>query len=147
MFVGPCLGKRAAQTWTPPNELPVALVAHGSHDYESGAGAEAEALDLAGFHVVSTADGWIPQPAVLRHASVFITHAGMGSVMEALCFGVPMVNKPHKPEQQAVADRGVELGLGVRGSVRDALACRARAREFQRRVRQAGGERRAADEI
>ena len=32
-----------------------------------------------------------PQPAVLEHADVFITHAGMGGATEALWFGVPTV--------------------------------------------------------
>jgi UDP:flavonoid glycosyltransferase YjiC (YdhE family) len=145
VFVGPCLGRRAAETWTPPDDRPVVLVGHGSHDYADRTGAVD--VDPQRFRVVGTADGWIPQPAVLRHASVFVTHAGMGSVMEALYFGVPMIVRPRLPEQEAVANRVVELGLGVRSGIREALACAARVREFRDLVRQAGGERRAADEI
>jgi MGT family glycosyltransferase len=55
-----------------------------------------------------------PQPAVLRHAAAFITHAGMNSTMEALHHGVPMLAFPQMPEQVANADRVVELRLGER---------------------------------
>ncbi len=55
-----------------------------------------------------------PQPAVLRHASAFVSHAGMNSTMEALYYGVPMVTFPQMPEQAANADQVQELGLGER---------------------------------
>lgn len=54
----------------------------------------------------------VPQVAVLRHATVFLTHAGMNSVMESLYHGVPVVAVPQIPEQQVVARRVAELGLG-----------------------------------
>jgi MGT family glycosyltransferase len=55
-----------------------------------------------------------PQPAVLRHAAAFVTHAGMNSTMEALHYGVPLIAFPQMPEQVVNADRVVELGLGER---------------------------------
>ncbi|MET7606055.1 macrolide family glycosyltransferase [Streptomyces avermitilis] len=55
----------------------------------------------------------VPQLQVLREADLFVTHAGMGSVMESLSFGVPMVAIPQMSEQRANADRVVELGLGA----------------------------------
>jgi MGT family glycosyltransferase len=55
-----------------------------------------------------------PQPAVLRHAAAFLSHAGMNSTMEALYHGVPMLTFPQMPEQVANADRVVELRLGER---------------------------------
>ncbi|ATL27337.1 macrolide family glycosyltransferase [Streptomyces formicae] len=55
----------------------------------------------------------VPLLRVLREADLFVTHAGMGSVMEALSFGVPMVTVPQMAEQRANADRVVELGAGV----------------------------------
>jgi MGT family glycosyltransferase len=57
---------------------------------------------------------WFPQPAVLRHARAFVSHAGMGSTMEALYYGVPLVCVPQMMEQEVNAGRVVELGLGVR---------------------------------
>ncbi|WP_430781770.1 macrolide family glycosyltransferase [Actinoplanes sp. G11-F43] len=55
----------------------------------------------------------VPQVPVLRQARAFVTHAGMGSTMEALSFGVPLVAVPQMAEQRANADRIAELGLGV----------------------------------
>lgn len=57
---------------------------------------------------------WFPQPAVLRHARAFVSHAGMNSVMEALYYGVPLVCVPQMVEQELNAGRVAELGLGVR---------------------------------
>ncbi|MEU0883404.1 nucleotide disphospho-sugar-binding domain-containing protein [Lentzea sp. NPDC005914] len=57
---------------------------------------------------------WFPQPAVLKHASAFISHGGMNSTMEALHAGVPLVIVPQTPEQAANGDRVAELGLGER---------------------------------
>lgn len=54
----------------------------------------------------------VPQLGVLRHATVFVTHAGMGGTMEGLAAGVPLVALPQMAEQRANADRIVELGLG-----------------------------------
>jgi MGT family glycosyltransferase len=50
---------------------------------------------------------------VLRHARVFVTHAGMGGTMEGLHFEVPLVAIPQMAEQRANADRIAELGLGT----------------------------------
>ncbi|WP_103529469.1 nucleotide disphospho-sugar-binding domain-containing protein [Streptomyces sp. SM12] len=54
----------------------------------------------------------VPQLDVLRHADVFLTHAGMNSTMESLHHGVPMVAVPQMNEQRANALRVQELGLG-----------------------------------
>ncbi|MFI8852101.1 macrolide family glycosyltransferase [Streptomyces sp. 891-h] len=55
-----------------------------------------------------------PQLAVLRHASAFVSHAGMNSVLESLHHGVGLVTLPHTPEQSLNADRVQELNLGTR---------------------------------
>ncbi|MCA1280427.1 macrolide family glycosyltransferase [Saccharopolyspora sp. 7B] len=55
-----------------------------------------------------------PQPAVLQHATAFLTHTGMNSTMETLYYGVPPIAFPQMPEQEANADRAQELGLGKR---------------------------------
>ncbi|MFV8054366.1 nucleotide disphospho-sugar-binding domain-containing protein [Mycobacterium sp. 48b] len=54
----------------------------------------------------------VPQPAVLRHADCFITHAGMGSCTEGLWFGVPMVAIPQAVDQPANAARLETIGAG-----------------------------------
>ena len=104
---------------------------------------------------------WFPQPAVLEHAKVFLSHAGMNSVMEALLNQVPLATFPQTPEQHANARRVAELGLGrtVEGELSadslrrlvDNLATDATVRfnlaEMSAHVRAAGGPAAAADAI
>ncbi|MGC0327243.1 MGT family glycosyltransferase [Streptomyces sp. SAI-170] len=104
----------------------------------------------------------VPQLRVLREADLFVTHAGMGSVMESLSFGVPMVAIPQMSEQRANADRVAELGLGVMlhrsevtadGLRRAALGVLsdssfgARVQEMRGHIQRAGGAPAAADAI
>ena len=56
----------------------------------------------------------LDQNALLQRADVFITHCGMNSVNESLYAGVPMVLFPQHSEEVLVADRVVELGVGVK---------------------------------
>lgn len=85
---------------------------------------------------------WLPHTAVLPYADVFVTHGGMGSIVEALYYGVPMVVVPHSPEPEINARRIVELGLGEILAVEDltarslaaAVARVAEDREMRRRV-------------
>lgn len=56
-----------------------------------------------------------PQIAVLKRASLFVTHSGMNSTSESIHFGVPMVCVPCGADQPLVAYRVAdELGFGVR---------------------------------
>ena len=55
---------------------------------------------------------WVPQQKVLEQVDVFLTHAGMNSVNEALYYGVPMLLFPHHLEQAASAKRVKRLGCG-----------------------------------
>ncbi|GAA2340444.1 MGT family glycosyltransferase [Streptomyces kunmingensis] len=135
VFVGPCIGDRALQgQWKRPDDgRPVVLVALGSFGYENQAAFYRDALaalaDLP-WHVVMSLGGlvtpedlgplpphvevapWVPQLSVLAHASAFVSHAGMGSTMESLSYGVPPVVVPRTGEQDLVAARVAELGLG-----------------------------------
>lgn len=52
-----------------------------------------------------------PQLEVLEHTDYFFTHAGIGSVMEALYYGVAMFAIPQMDEQVFTANRMVELGV------------------------------------
>lgn len=103
---------------------------------------------------------YVQQFEVLPRTSVFVTHGGMGSVLESLYYGVPMVVIPPGVEQAATARRIVDLGLGIaleqkdltaealRGAVERIHADPAfyeRARAMQQQVREAGGASRAAD--
>jgi MGT family glycosyltransferase len=55
---------------------------------------------------------WVPQLAVLAHASAFVTHAGMGGCSEGLWHGVPMVAVPQAADQFVNGPRLAELGVG-----------------------------------
>ena len=105
---------------------------------------------------------WFPQPAVLRHAAAFVSHAGMGSTMEAPYYGVPLVCVPQMVEQEVNAARVAELELGVRldpeGLTADDLraavdavtgddAMRAALDRMRDAVHKAGGAVAAADAI
>ncbi|MEV1294077.1 macrolide family glycosyltransferase [Pseudonocardia sp. NPDC049635] len=133
-FVGPCPGARTFQgTWSPPvSGRPVCLVSLGTvysanrPFYELAL----EALRGSGRHVVLVVGEHVdpgslgaagphvevhrsvPQLQVLEHATVFVTHGGMNSVLEAARARVPMVAVPQMAEQRANADRLTQLDLG-----------------------------------
>ncbi len=102
----------------------------------------------------------IPQLEVLQSASLFITHAGMNSLMEAAHFGVPVIAVPQQAEQRVNARRVQQLGLGVHlpreqvdadGLLSAARAlhaseiCRTQIARFQQQLKAAGGASAAAD--
>ncbi|MDV3129506.1 oleandomycin glycosyltransferase [Mycobacterium sp. 21AC1] len=133
-FVGPCIDPRREdpRDWTPPaGDGPLALLAFGTA-YTQRADVYRNviaALDGSGWRLVlatgrAHADDlgpvppWVqlrdtvPQPAVLRLADCFITHAGMGSCTEGLWYGVPMVAIPQAVDQPANAAQLESIGAG-----------------------------------
>lgn len=56
---------------------------------------------------------YIPQLQVLQHADVFITHAGMNSIQEAMYFGVPVIAVPQSTDQFLNGSRAAQLGAGI----------------------------------
>jgi len=60
----------------------------------------------------------VPQQRLLEHVELFITHAGMNSVNEAICSGVPMLLLPHQFEQEMIAKRVKEMGIGMKMSIK-----------------------------
>jgi MGT family glycosyltransferase len=103
----------------------------------------------------------VPQLEVLKKSAVFITHAGMNSIQEALYFGVPMVMLPQTPEQEGTAARVAELGAGISlkrdarpEEIRGAAETIMREQGFTRSaravgktLREAGGYKQAVQEI
>jgi MGT family glycosyltransferase len=103
----------------------------------------------------------VPQLAVLRRATLFVTHGGMNSTSEALALGVPLLVCPQSVEQAIIARRVQELGAGLMIAQRDATAERIRiaaaavltrghrdaARSIARSFEQAGGAAAAADAV
>lgn len=69
-----------------------------------------QAKDLGGIPENVTVMPFTPQLDVLAHTDYFVTHAGIGSVMEALYFGVPCMCIPQMDEQVLTARRLKELG-------------------------------------
>ena len=135
LFLGPMLGDREhTEAWTRPRpDLPLLYVSLGSiftahpelyracrDAFADGRFQVAMSLgdvdpaDLGALPDTVQVQPWFPQVAVLREASVFLTHAGMNSTMEAVHHGVPMLAFPQMPEQVVNAERIVELGLGRR---------------------------------
>ena len=55
---------------------------------------------------------YLPQPLVLPHCALFVTHGGFNSVKEALSVGVPLVVIPIAGDQPYSAERCAALGVG-----------------------------------
>lgn len=80
-----------------------------------GAGGEEERLEGLGAPVPENfvAVPVVPQLDVLPLCSAFITHGGMGSVMESIAHGVPMVVVPVMGDQPKNARNVQRLGMGI----------------------------------
>lgn len=126
-------------------------------------GSGVDPADLGATPANTLARHSVPQLAVLREASVFVTHGGMNSALEALDSGVPLVVVPQQMEQlligRAVAERGAAVLLrhplshrpvppaALRASVERLLGDRGMAEAaaaMGRRFRSEGGAGRAA---
>ncbi len=181
VFVGPTFTEPAPGLWTPPRDgRRVALVSLGTESGDRGDFFRlcAQAFPAEDWHVVMTlgrdadpallgplpvhveAHPWLPHPAVLPHADVFVCHAGMGSLMESLAYGTPVVALPRAHELALSARKLEECGVGrtlpttglsahsladtVTGLLADPAAPAALSR-MRDAVREAGGAARAVD--
>ncbi|UQA90871.1 macrolide family glycosyltransferase [Streptomyces halobius] len=132
-FIGPSIGSRAsAEPWSPSDpEAPVLFISLGTvftdrpEFYRTCIDAfgdgpwqvamtvgDVDPATLGAIPPAFDVRPRFPQPAVLRQAAAFVSHAGMNSTMEALHYGVPLITVPQMPEQAANAGRVRELGLG-----------------------------------
>ncbi|HRI16082.1 MAG TPA: glycosyltransferase [Verrucomicrobiota bacterium] len=71
--------------------------------------------------------GYAPQLALLKRASLVITHAGLNTTLESLAQGLPMVALPITNEQPGIAARIRHAGVGEFLSLRRLTAARLRA--------------------
>lgn len=174
-FVGPCLGTRG-EVWQAPDDRDVMLITLGSVNnlhvefyqecFEAFGGTGwhvvmpvGKRFDIAAlgpvpsnFEVLPT----VPQLEVLRQAKVFVSHAGLGGVLEAVSAGVPQIALPRTAEQRANAARIAELGIGVCdpadlaaavGHIAGDSAMRGAIEELRLEIIASGGAIRAADVI
>src|SRR3954452_21258454 len=74
------------------------------------------ALDLSGVRLPANARvaSFVPHAAVFPHASLVVTHAGLGTTQAALAAGVPVVCIPDGRDQPDNAARVVEAEAGLR---------------------------------
>ncbi|WP_232667064.1 macrolide family glycosyltransferase [Pseudonocardia sp. TRM90224] len=185
-FVGPVIGDRShqgsfADLGTPPGR-PLLLVSLGSAFNDRPAfwrdcitamhgtgwttvlavGSFVDVAELGAVPDDVVVRRWVPQLAVLEHASAFVTHAGMGGCSEGLWHGVPMVAVPQAADQFVNGPRLAELGVGEHlpaeevtpDRLRDAVLrvsaspdVAQRCAEQKKIARAAGGAAAAADEI
>lgn len=171
-FVGPVLGDRTEQGSWPGPDRPLLLVSLGSafNDLPAfwrdcipamhGTGwttvlAVGPHLDLATLGPVPddvVVRRWVPQLAVLEHASAFVTHAGMGGYSEGLWHGVPMIAVLQASDQFVNGPRLAEIGVGEHLPAEDLTPQRLREAvehvtslpEIARRCREHGAIARAA---
>ncbi|MHC5559216.1 macrolide family glycosyltransferase [Kocuria sp. U4B] len=179
VFAGPCIDPARLTGWTPaPGDgRPLVHVSLGT-SYTDREDVYRLCLDhLAADHRLVISTGKVdparleplppgaqaartqPQLDVLRHADVFVTHAGMGGAAESLWYGVPTVALPQAVDQFVNAATLERIGAGVRldegeltgarlhQAVREALSRTDRAMELQEEVRAAGGPGVAADAV
>jgi dTDP-L-oleandrosyltransferase len=183
LFVGPALEGRRDDRWTPPDDRQVLLISLGTtfNDHPDWFRTCVRAFADTSWHVVMTvgkridprdlgplpgnieAHSWLSHFAVLEHARICVTHGGMGTVMQSLFWGTPMVAVPHYAfDVTPMARRIEELGLGRRipdgqfdaTTLRDTVGklagdtdTFARVQQMRRDIREAGGAARAADAI
>jgi MGT family glycosyltransferase len=74
------------------------------------------ALNLDGIRIPPNVEacGFVPHAAVLPHADLVVTHAGLGTVHAALASGVPLLCIPDGRDQNDNAARVVAAGVGRR---------------------------------
>jgi MGT family glycosyltransferase len=89
----------------------VAALAETPHRYVVSKGPQHELIELADN---MTGAEFLPQPAILPHVDLVITHGGNNTVTESLHFGKPMVLLPVFWDQYDNAQRMHETGFGIR---------------------------------
>lgn len=179
VLVGPC-------EWEPPSPEPawlsgvtdpIVLVTTSSEAQDDGRLVQVTLDALAGqpYQVVATlpagirqtyrapanahVEEFIPHSAVLRRATVAVTHGGMGATQKALARGVPVCVVPFGRDQHEVAARVRASGAGtvlrpsrltpdrLRAAIVEAADRTAGARRVQAAFAAAGGPVAAADAI
>ena len=77
-------------------------------------GTEVDPADLGPVPGNVHVESWVPQSAVMAHASVMVGHGGSGSTLAAMAAGMPLAVVPLFADQPDNAERIDELGAGLR---------------------------------
>lgn len=132
-FVGPCLIRPRRGIWVnKASGKPTVLVSGSQADSDANYfKVVIEALSGSKFHVVLSLGGNLSEESlgaipdnfeinreaynieVMPHAVLTICQAGMGTVMESLYYGVPVLAIPRTPVHAEVGYRVAELGVGA----------------------------------
>ena len=64
---------------------------------------------------------WANHTEVLPNTDLVVTHAGLGTVMTAMAFGVPLLCVPMGRDQGGNAERVVQLGFGIAAEPSDGI--------------------------
>jgi UDP:flavonoid glycosyltransferase YjiC (YdhE family) len=77
----------------------------------TGPGVDPASLGPQPAHV--TVRQFVPQDQVLRHADLMVSHAGAGTMLGALCHGVPQLCLPHGADQPWNAEAVARARVGI----------------------------------
>ena len=181
-FVGPCLNRPSQAAWTNRSGGKPLLLISESAAYRESTFLHLclEAFAHCDYYVVYSVGANTPpidsdslpanfeinrdayNLAILPHAAAIVCQCGMGTALEALYFGVPIVALPNHAFNAEVAYRVAELGLGIHLHDRDVSASslnksvdsliadsatRARLTNMQSAIRKCGGAELAANLI
>jgi MGT family glycosyltransferase len=141
-YVGPCQWDKPGSAPPPPwltelpRDLPIAYVTEGTmHSKEprllraslqglaglsirviatTGKRRDPRSLDLGVIPENARVERWVPHSDLLPRLDVLVTTGGTGTVLAALCAGVPLVIVPMAWDQPENAWRVAEAGAGIR---------------------------------
>jgi UDP:flavonoid glycosyltransferase YjiC (YdhE family) len=77
-------------------------------------GTEVDPADLGAVPANTHVEPWVPQGAVMTHATAMVGHGGSGSTLAAMAAGMPLAVVPLFADQPENAQRVAELGAGLR---------------------------------
>jgi UDP:flavonoid glycosyltransferase YjiC (YdhE family) len=77
-------------------------------------GTEVDPADLGAVPANVHVEQWVPQGAVMAHASAMVGHGGSGSTLAAMAAGLPLAVVPLFADQPENAQRVADVGAGLR---------------------------------
>lgn len=107
-------------------------------------GTEVDPAELGPVPANVHVEPWVPQSAVMAHASAMVGHGGSGSTLAAMAAGMPLAVVPLFADQPDNAQRVAELGTGLRldgvTGLAEAVAELVTEPSYRRRAREVADE-------